>query len=1642
VEVNVTLLDLASNSTVAFLGNEPTVFVLKDASPSSISVMLSSVCCSSSCNNATELRIPQGQNSTVLWWQAEKSPYTVVALTKNRSCEQRHFLKVFPLSSSVEVGIENDFNFTGIIFICYGTDGGHNLQYQSLIQLISVHRASPSSISRVSSPQLGGGEMGEIQLIGAQQSCHTYVAFLDRDLFTQCVWNGSHISRAVVIIGLDQGRDMQADSFRVELAAGSYKLCYTTSASPQILVDPFNISSNVFTFNWVLQEVPDLEVGNASLVVTSIAPSRAASDVAFYLYLEGVLLSPFTAVAVAAPGQCMNVSQRSTASLQDSARALFTLSSGVFVVCHSSTGLGGHYVQQANAVLHVIPSSQATSITNVWPAKLVTGSTELVTFEGFHVSLWTYVALSSSVDCQAISFVWISSRAANVSIFHVRVDVPGQYTVCYTTWGSDGPFSVQLPTVKTISMASRSSIAHIFPTRVSPFVETVFTLYGPGELYSSSSFVAFSLPQMCAHVLLNATVVSLLTNRSDFTASIPGEGSWVLCYSTSGEKGPFVQQGWVETLGPRVFGIKPARNSQISHLVPNRITIGLATEVEFSGVMFSEIHSYVAFSLPGNCSNTAHIYQLHSSSTATVNVSSSLLTQVCYSTSGPEGTFVAQTSASVHFVKNPGLIVAVLPSRISAADPLPRTSTAISGEQSAPDWRSNQPSAVLNFVGADFSPLVYVAFTLTKSCSEREYTAALMSGVGSQASALSISIRYPGKYLLCYSVTGNAPSSEWIMQQVQLTAVPAAITGLVTAIRVCANDPDVSLCVDGQRVRIPAQITFSVQFLGLDYSDSTRASFSKGIHPFTGRPDCTGSDWRSPDVLVSSGAGTQSAPFFSTAPDVGLWHVCISSEAGADDSWWPQGELIPATMHYVYIDVFEEATDTYVTSLKPESFERGKDFEMTIEGLQVSAFTRIGFAKSGECNTNIHSERTVDSVGSVVMRAPFWNSTDSSKIQEIYYLCCKQIGQPNYHEQTTNGVSFISMIKASSRAIEHLSLQFANWDSREHNSSLTISAGYDFSFLVYGVAYSHFAAFGISNASEAACTNVQICPVVTRAGEQGRLVNVARSGTYAICFSTVLGAAPVWFEQEGLIVNVIPKAIPTSIHALECVGPADRCLPRCTVSVRAQAGVILKFLGAHFSPSTRVAFSAVGNCQNRLLEAPILPDLSVEFVLAQPGMLHVCYATNYYEPLSDVKWVLQSSNLVHVTVETYWADAALVPVDSLIRFQTSNGGQPITVVGSGFDASIHYRCHLSLRAHGASVESTAASVISVDKLKCMMPPWLEPATLVYFTLRLGDGSVIEKSSPYDQIFTVPAVTDVRPLCGDKLGGDLITVSGFGFGGPSNWSFDERNTAEISSTLDPPGLTSSCSITCNQNISQNCQYELAKCISLCTVNATISNGSAVSALSYECHFETAMVEGLEDALYDASRPKITSTTEGVRLSSTVIICPTPRWSEVLWEFYRQDIEGRASLQVKERNTKTSKTVALMSSSPAIFSFTPINKAPDFLGSSLGALSRASYDSPIVLFSNWTVKIWKGRLPNDEDSHDEADQLLTFVVRARVPSFFEVFPFCFAAPSPLPFRLPSFLHPATKTYQPITTEVDHFKSFVFRLDSTPQKPGKPN
>lgn len=89
-----------------------------------------------------------------------------------------------------------------------------------------------------------------------------------------------------------------------------------------------------------------------------------------------------------------------------------------------------------------------------------------------------------------------------------------------------------------------------------------------------------------------------------------------------------------------------------------------------------------------------------------------------------------------------------------------------------------------------------------------------------------------------------------------------------------------------------------------------------------------------------------------------------------------------------------------------------------------------------------------------------------------------------------------------------------------------------------------------------------------------------------------------------------------------------------------------------------------------------------------------------------------------------------------------------------------------------------------------------------------------------------------------------------------------------------------------------------------------------------------------------------------------------------------------------HSNLSEMTTVSSSLVELFRFDAVNKAPDFLGSNLGAVSRVSYQSEPLLFSNWTRTIWRGRLADGQDAPDEQEQLLTFVVRARVPNFFEV------------------------------------------------------
>ena len=165
--------------------------------------------------------------------------------------------------------------------------------------------------------------------------------------------------------------------------------------------------------------------------------------------------------------------------------------------------------------------------------------------------------------------------------------------------------------------------------------------------------------------------------------------------------------------------------------------------------------------------------------------------------------------------------------------------------------------------------------------------------------------------------------------------------------------------------------------------------------------------------------------------------------------------------------------------------------------------------------------------------------------------------------------------------------------------------------------------------------------------------------------------------------------------------------------------------------------------------------------------------------------------------------------------------------------------------------------------------------------------------------------------------------------------------------------------------------------------SISHGTPTA---YRCRFESQVPPD-----FQKTRPYIAAITAGRLLSPNVVTCPTPKWSEEDWKFYRWDLEGRSLVSVTSHNWQTNETVALLQSPDPYYSFESINKAPDFLGSDLGIRTRYAYDMEPYIFANWTRRIWKGRqIWNDEDSRDEADQFLTFVVKARVPSYFEIQP----------------------------------------------------
>ena len=115
-----------------------------------------------------------------------------------------------------------------------------------------------------------------------------------------------------------------------------------------------------------------------------------------------------------------------------------------------------------------------------------------------------------------------------------------------------------------------------------------------------------------------------------------------------------------------------------------------------------------------------------------------------------------------------------------------------------------------------------------------------------------------------------------------------------------------------------------------------------------------------------------------------------------------------------------------------------------------------------------------------------------------------------------------------------------------------------------------------------------------------------------------------------------------------------------------------------------------------------------------------------------------------------------------------------------------------------------------------MPSLSESSTLALFSLRLPTGEEIHHKEPEsyrNRMLVVPQVVHTSPACGDKVGGGLITIHGFGFGGPSNWSrYAGEQLSNVSVIRE-----NSCVSRCLR--SQLCANLSDYCDSVCSANRT-------------------------------------------------------------------------------------------------------------------------------------------------------------------------------------------------------------------------------
>jgi hypothetical protein len=493
------------------------------------------------------------------------------------------------------------------------------------------------------------------------------------------------------------------------------------------------------------------------------------------------------------------------------------------------------------------------------------------------------------------------------------------------------------------------------------------------------------------------------------------------------------------------------------------------------------------------------------------------------------------------------------------------------------------------------------------------------------------------------------------------------------------------------------------------------------------------------------------------------------------------------------VHVAAQATKTSITSVDPPRAPTGRLVNLRLGGVEPSKFHKVSLALHGQCNS---SREGAD----VVIGDKWTNITVPSP--GTYVLCYYQENLGDWQQQESAGVAFVSLPVAVFDSITSMDIQGHGSDPRGNSTTIVIPANTDVQIKFVGAKYSNLTriAFAVL-AGEGSCSDTGVLLGVTDLNTQlpsgdaqadYASVKLPTAGTapttYVVCYSAQ-GAelSDLWVYQSRLKLIVSPSGAPGTLLSAACVSSSvDVCMS--DGSARASQAFDLALTLPIPSPFSYFAMAKPGfDCgspSSLALETSFL-DYTTAFTnlarvvitlpnitLDSPGTYTLCYSS-MYDGENSYKQQKIRFNVSEVFERAVFSAAAQSNSTSNISQISAAGGSHYTATlkGDGFEASAHYSCQL--RRGSVNSAETVATFKNSKRMSCQMPTWPDAAGAVFLTLLVrrsaGSAPVVvwkvgaDRSEKGHQVMVVPEWQGFTPAMGGKLGGDVVTVSGYGFG---------------------------------------------------------------------------------------------------------------------------------------------------------------------------------------------------------------------------------------------------------------------------------------